>query len=67
MCARDHSPDASSRRPPPGTFAGSSPEFGILFMILTRQFYGLPSLSSFSSNPIEVSGLEPWKRLQKLA
>jgi hypothetical protein len=49
------------------TLTGPSPEFGIIFMIMARQFYGLASLSSFSSNPIEVSGLEPWKRLQKLA
>jgi hypothetical protein len=25
-------------------------------MIMTRQFYGLPALSSFSSNPIRLSG-----------
>jgi hypothetical protein len=35
----------------------SSPEFGSLFMIMRRQFYGLRSLSSFSSNPIQLSGL----------
>ena len=30
---------------------GSSPKFRTIFMIMMRQFYGLPSISSFSSNP----------------
>jgi hypothetical protein len=29
-------------------------------MIMTRQFYGLPALSSVSSNPIQLSKLEPF-------
>jgi hypothetical protein len=26
-------------------------------MIMARQFYALPSLSAFSSNPVQLSGL----------